>query len=105
MLYQLLPSKKVLRDGASAQYGSDATECININVKATNNLISPLRDQNDHRGGNDGNNAQVDMNYGTSLGKEKPTQLQVFIKRQRRAKDATGNSIQCAAEQRPLKWN
>jgi iron complex outermembrane receptor protein len=26
---------------------------------------------NDHRGGNDGNNAQVDMNYGTSLGKEK----------------------------------
>jgi iron complex outermembrane receptor protein len=29
------------------------------------------KEQNDHRGGNDGNNAQVDMNYGTSLGKEK----------------------------------
>jgi hypothetical protein len=25
---------------------------------------------NDHRGGNDGNNAQVDMNYGTSLGRK-----------------------------------
>jgi iron complex outermembrane receptor protein len=49
-------------------------------------LISPFagsqisKGSNDHRGGNDGNNAQVDMNYGTSLGKEKVSsmQLQVF---------------------------
>jgi iron complex outermembrane receptor protein len=77
---------EVLRDGASAQYGSDAIAgVININVKQLINLISPFcgkisKGSNDHRGGNDGNNAQVDMNYGTSLGKEKVSsmQLQVF---------------------------
>jgi iron complex outermembrane receptor protein len=93
---------EVLRDGASAQYGSDAIAgVININVKkATNKFDIALcgkpnfKGSNDHRGGNDGNNAQVDMNYGTSLGKEKVSsmQLQVSIKRQTgRAKDATGN--------------
>jgi iron complex outermembrane receptor protein len=38
-----------------------------------------FKGSNDHRGGNDGNNAQIDMNYGTSLGKKKfHQQLQVF---------------------------
>ena len=71
---------EVLRDGASAQYGSDAIAgVININVKKnTNKLDIALfggsnftKGANDHRGGNDGNNVQIDMNYGTSLGKEK----------------------------------
>ncbi len=71
---------EVLRDGASAQYGSDAIAgVINVNVKkATNKLdINILggsnfsKGANDHRGGNDGNNLQIDANYGTSLGKEK----------------------------------
>jgi len=71
---------EVLRDGASAQYGSDAIAgVINVNVKkATNKLdINILggtqlsSGANDHRGGNDGNNLQIDLNYGTSLGKEK----------------------------------
>ncbi|CAM2998058.1 TonB-dependent receptor [Flavobacterium frigoris] len=71
---------EVLRDGASAQYGSDAIAgVINVNVKkATNKLdINILggsqvsKGSNDHRGGNDGNNLQIDLNYGTGLGKEK----------------------------------
>ena len=71
---------EVLRDGASAQYGSDAIAgVINLNVKkATNkfemNVIGGShvsRRANDHRLGNDGNNVQVDMNYGFGLGKEK----------------------------------
>jgi iron complex outermembrane receptor protein len=71
---------EVLRDGASAQYGSDAIAgVININVKKDTNKFDIAlfagsnfsKGANDHRGGNDGNNAQIDMNYGTSLGKEK----------------------------------
>jgi iron complex outermembrane receptor protein len=71
---------EVLRDGASAQYGSDAIAgVINVNVKkATNKLdINVLggshftKGANDHRGGNDGNNFQVDLNGGMGLGKEK----------------------------------
>jgi iron complex outermembrane receptor protein len=71
---------EVLRDGASAQYGSDAIAgVININVKKDTNKFDIAlfggsnfsKNANDHRGGNDGNNAQIDMNYGTSLGKEK----------------------------------
>jgi iron complex outermembrane receptor protein len=71
---------EVLRDGASAQYGSDAIAgVININVKKdTNKLDVALfagsnfsKNANDHTGGNDGNNYQLDLNYGTSLGKEK----------------------------------
>jgi iron complex outermembrane receptor protein len=38
-----------------------------------------FKGSNDHRGGNDGNNAQVDMNYGTSLGKEKVSSMQLQI--------------------------
>jgi iron complex outermembrane receptor protein len=72
-------------------------------------LRKPIfKGSNDHRGGNDGNNAQVDMNYGTSLGKEKVSsmQLQVSIKRTNRwAKDATGNLFNAfnAIEQRAAK--
>ncbi|WP_264529352.1 TonB-dependent receptor [Flavobacterium sp. N502540] len=71
---------EVLRDGASAQYGSDAIAgVINLNVKKDTkkidiNLFSGSnfsRNANDHRGGNDGNNYQMDVNYGTNLGKEK----------------------------------
>jgi iron complex outermembrane receptor protein len=71
---------EVLRDGASAQYGSDAIAgVINLNVKKdTKKLDIALfggsnfsKGANDHAGGNDGNNFQVDLNYGTNLGKEK----------------------------------
>ncbi|WP_082210610.1 TonB-dependent receptor [Flavobacterium sp. ABG] len=71
---------EVLRDGASAQYGSDAIAgVINLNIKKDTkkldvNLFSGSnfsRNANDHRGGNDGNHYQMDLNYGTNLGKEK----------------------------------
>ncbi len=71
---------EVLRDGASAQYGSDAIAgVINLNVKKdTKKLDIALfggsnfsKGANDHAGGHDGNNFQVDLNYGTNLGKEK----------------------------------
>jgi iron complex outermembrane receptor protein len=106
---------EVLRDGASAQYGSDAIAgVININVKkATNKFDIAIfagsqvsKGSNDHRGGNDGNNAQVDMNYGTSLGKEKSfinaTASFQLRGQTGRAKDATGNLFNAfnAIEQR-----
>jgi iron complex outermembrane receptor protein len=106
---------EVLRDGASAQYGSDAIAgVININVKkATNKFDIALfagsqfsKGANDHRGGNDGNNAQIDMNYGTSLGKEKSfinaTASFQLRGQTGRAKDATGNLFNAfnAVEQR-----
>lgn len=71
---------EVLRDGASAQYGSDAIAgVINLNVKkATNKLDVNIlagsfvtKGANDHRIGNDGNNVQLDLNYGLGLGKAK----------------------------------
>lgn len=71
---------EVLRDGAAAQYGSDAIAgVINLNVKKDTkkldiNLFSGSnfsRNANDHTGGNDGNHYQMDLNYGTNLGKEK----------------------------------
>ena len=71
---------EVLRDGASAQYGSDAIAgVINLNIKKDTkkldiNLFAGSnfsRNANDHRGGNDGNHYQLDLNYGTNLGKEK----------------------------------
>jgi iron complex outermembrane receptor protein len=44
-----------------------------------------LREQNDHAGGNDGNNLQLDLNYGTGLVRESFINLQeVFIKRPNR---------------------
>lgn len=71
---------EVLRDGASAQYGSDAIAgVININVKKNTNKLdinlfsggNLSKGANDHHGGIDGGNYQLDLNYGTSLGKEK----------------------------------
>jgi iron complex outermembrane receptor protein len=71
---------EVLRDGASAQYGSDAIAgVINLNVKKNTNKLDVAlfagsnfsKGANNHIGGNDGNNIQLDLNYGTSLGKEK----------------------------------
>lgn len=106
---------EVLRDGASAQYGSDAIAgVININVKkATNKLDVAIfggsnfsKNANDHRGGNDGNNAQIDLNYGTSLGKEKSfinaTASFQLRGQTSRAKDATGTLFSAfnAVEQR-----
>ncbi|MCS4302077.1 TonB-dependent siderophore receptor [Chryseobacterium sp. BIGb0232] len=68
---------EVLRDGASAQYGSDAIAGV-INVimkKNTNNLTAAItaggfnsKGANDHRGGWDGGKYQLDLNYGTKLG-------------------------------------
>ena len=108
---------EVLRDGASAQYGSDAIAgVINVNVKkATNKLdINILggtqlsEGSNDHRGGNDGNNAQLDVNYGTGLGKDKSfinvTGSFQLRGQTSRAKDATGNLFSAfnAIEQRAI---
>ncbi|MGO4819239.1 TonB-dependent receptor [Flavobacterium sp. W22_SRS_FP1] len=106
---------EVLRDGASAQYGSDAIAgVININVKKDTNKFDIAlfggsnfsKNANDHRGGNDGNNAQIDMNYGTSLGKEKSfinaTASFQLRGQTSRAKDVTGGLFSAfnAIEQR-----
>ncbi|CAD7802287.1 Ferrienterobactin receptor [Chryseobacterium aquaeductus] len=68
---------EVLRDGASAQYGSDAIAGV-INVvmkKSTNQLTSAItagsfnsKGSNDHHGGWDGDKYQLDLNYGTKIG-------------------------------------
>ncbi|MWB95387.1 TonB-dependent receptor [Flavobacterium sp. GA093] len=94
---------EVLRDGASAQYGSDAIAgVINLNLKKNTNKFDInlftgsnfSRNANDHRGGNDGNHYQIDANYGTDLGKEKSfinvTGSLQLRDATSRAKDATG---------------
>ena len=94
---------EVLRDGASAQYGSDAIAgVININVKKNTNKLEVnlfgggnlSKGANDHDGGFDGGNYQLDLNYGTSLGKEKSfinaTGSFQLRDATSRAKDATG---------------
>ena len=106
---------EVLRDGASAQYGSDAIAgVININVKKnTNKLDIALfgggnlsKGANDHTGGIDGANYQLDLNYGTGLGKEKSfinaTASFQLRDATSRAKDVTGNLFNAynAVEQR-----
>jgi iron complex outermembrane receptor protein len=69
---------EVLRDGAAAQYGSDAIAgVINIVLKKNANYVSGniqyggnlSSGSNDFKGGIDGQSLQVDLNYGTSLGK------------------------------------
>jgi iron complex outermembrane recepter protein len=69
---------EVLRDGAAAQYGSDAIAgVINIVLKKNANYISGniqyggnlSSGSNNFKGGIDGRSLQVDLNYGTSLGK------------------------------------
>jgi iron complex outermembrane receptor protein len=94
---------EVLRDGASAQYGSDAIAgVINLNVKKDTKKFDIAlflgsnfsKGANDHNGGNDGNNIQLDMNYGTNLGKEKSfinaTASFQLRDNTSRAKDVTG---------------
>ena len=95
---------EILRDGASAQYGSDAIAgVINLNVKKDTKKFDIAlfagsnfsKGANDHNGGNDGNNVQLDMNYGTNLGKEKSfinaTASFQLRDNTSRAKDVTGN--------------
>ena len=69
---------EVLRDGASAQYGSDAIAgVINVKMKeATGKLALSVygggnfsKGSNDFKGGMDGSNLQVDANYGVRVGK------------------------------------
>jgi iron complex outermembrane recepter protein len=94
---------EVLRDGASAQYGSDAIAgVINLNVKKDTKKFDIAlfagsnfsKGANDHNGGNDGNNVQLDLNYGTNLGKEKSfinvTASFQLRDNTSRAKDVTG---------------
>nr|WP_315166930.1 TonB-dependent receptor [uncultured Flavobacterium sp.] len=106
---------EVLRDGASAQYGSDAIAgVININVKKNTNKLDVAlfagsnfsKNANDHTGGNDGNNYQLDLNYGTGLGKDKSfinaTASFQLRDATSRAKEVTGNLFNAynAVEQR-----
>jgi iron complex outermembrane recepter protein len=106
---------EVLRDGASAQYGSDAIAgVVNINVKKNTNKFDfalfsggNFSDgANDHRGGVDGGNHQLDMNYGTGLGKDKSfinaTASFQLRDATSRAKDVTGTLFNAynAVEQR-----
>lgn len=69
---------EVLRDGAAAQYGSDAIAgVINIVLKKEAKYLSGgiqygtnlSSGSNNFKGGADGQTIQVDLNYGTSLGK------------------------------------
>ncbi len=69
---------EVLRDGASAQYGSDAIAgVINVKMKeATGKLALSVygggnfsKGANDFEGGMDGGNVQVDANYGVRIAK------------------------------------
>ncbi|RYJ40331.1 TonB-dependent receptor, plug [Flavobacterium anhuiense] len=69
---------EVLRDGAAAQYGSDAIAgVINIVLKKNTNYLTGgiqyganlSSGSNNFEGGADGQTAQIDLNYGTSLGK------------------------------------
>jgi len=70
---------EVLRDGASAQYGSDAIAgVINLSLKRdTGKLTGQVSyggnltpAANDHTGDFDGQNIQVDLNYGNKIGKK-----------------------------------
>jgi len=59
---------EVLRDGASAQYGSDAIAgVINIILKDNTGLTSSVTYGQTSQ--NDGQTISVDVNYGTKLGK------------------------------------
>lgn len=74
-----LSSIEVLRDGASAQYGSDAIAgVINLGLKSSTDGLSGeisyggnlTERANDHRGDWDGDAIQVDLNYGTKVGQK-----------------------------------
>ncbi|SFC89123.1 TonB-dependent receptor [Algibacter pectinivorans] len=68
---------EVLRDGAAAQYGSDAIAgVINIVLKDNVNELTAAvttganmsKNGNDHDGGTDGEKTQIDLNYGLPIG-------------------------------------
>ena len=70
---------EVLRDGASAQYGSDAIAgVINVVMKKNIGKFTAAiygggflsKGSNDFRGGMDGKQVQVDLNYGIGIGKK-----------------------------------
>ncbi len=70
---------EVLRDGAAAQYGSDAIAgVINVVMKKNINKLEAsiygggnlTTGANDHRGGMDGKQVQLDLNYGIGIGKK-----------------------------------
>lgn len=68
---------EVLRDGAAAQYGSDAIAGV-INIVLKNNVneltasvttgANFSKNANDHDGGVDGEKTQIDLNYGLPIG-------------------------------------
>ncbi len=69
---------EVLRDGAAAQYGSDAIAGV-INIVLKNNVneltasvtsgANISKNANNHDGGVDGEKTQIDLNYGLPIGK------------------------------------
>lgn len=72
-----LSNIEILRDGAAAQYGSDAISgVINLGLKrdtdhltgqiSTGTHLTPAA--RDHRGGTDGESIQLDLNYGSKVG-------------------------------------
>lgn len=95
---------EVLRDGAAAQYGSDAIAGV-INVvmkKSVNKFTGSVygagnfsKGANDFRGGVDGAQYQVDLNYGVSVGKKggfiNLTGSGIIREGTRRATDFNGN--------------
>ncbi len=107
---------EVLRDGASAQYGSDAIAgVINVVMKrATNTLSAAItagsfnsKAANDHNGGWDGGKYQLDLNYGTNIGSKGFINFTGSLMTRddtRRAKPRTGEIFKAynAVEQRAL---
>lgn len=108
---------EVLRDGASAQYGSDAIAGV-INVvmkKNTGRLTSSItaggfnsKGSNDHQGGWDGAKYQLDLNYGTHIGTEGFINITGSLMTRddtRRANEATGQiyNVYNAIEARAMK--
>ncbi|ODM52174.1 TonB-dependent receptor plug domain-containing protein [Elizabethkingia meningoseptica] len=107
---------EVLRDGASAQYGSDAIAGV-INVvmkKNTNQLTAAItagafnsEGSNDHHKGWDGDKYQLDLNYGTEIGSNGFINFTGSLMSRgdtRRARAATGTIFNAynAIEQRAL---
>ncbi|OPC00731.1 TonB-dependent receptor [Elizabethkingia meningoseptica] len=107
---------EVLRDGASAQYGSDAIAGV-INVvmkKNTNQLTAAItagafnsEGSNDHHKGWDGDKYQLDLNYGTKIGSNGFINFTGSLMSRgdtRRARAATGTIFNAynAIEQRAL---
>ena len=95
---------EVLRDGAAAQYGSDAIAgVINIVLKTSVNELTASvttganmsSNGNDHKGDIDGEKFQIDLNYGLPLGKNggyiNLTGSVTTRNRTSRARDNSGN--------------